>query len=253
MDGKNYLSWNKNQHIPRYCGSCWAQGTTSALADRFNIMNGLNTATPVGLSAQAMVNAQGLAGGTCNGGDPAQVYEWAYEVGIPDSSCEQYAGENLSQHKFTDKDMCRDCLPPIPADGEPGNCASVPYRKYYVSEYYPVTGVDQMKSELATHGPIGCGIQVTDNFVNNYKSGVYSEKLDSVELNHEISVVGYGVADDGSEFWIGRNSWGTYWGEMGFFRMKMYEDNLGIETDCTAGVPSYNRNLFNDEAHQFIQ
>lgn len=49
--------------------------------------------------------------------------------------------------------------------------------------------------------------------------GIYSEHIDNVEINHEISVVGYGVTEDGQEYWIGRNSWGTYWGEYGFFRM----------------------------------
>jgi cathepsin X len=86
MNGVNYLSWNKNQHIPIYCGSCWAQGTTSAIADRFNIMLGDMSMTPIALSAQVIVNCQ--AGGDCSGGDPSAVYEWAHTIGIPHSSCE---------------------------------------------------------------------------------------------------------------------------------------------------------------------
>lgn len=49
--------------------------------------------TPIGLDAQLIVNA--YAGGSCNGGDPAKVYEYAFTNGIPDSSCEQYVAYNL--------------------------------------------------------------------------------------------------------------------------------------------------------------
>ena len=78
---------------------------------------------------------------------------------------------------------------------------------------------------------------------------------DPIEINHEISVVGYGVTEEGTEYWIGRNSWGTYWGDYGFFYMQMYTDNLGIEQDCTAGIPSFRPNLAASELKnpEFIQ
>jgi cathepsin X len=86
MNGTNFLSWSKNQHIPVYCGSCWAQGSTSALADRFNILLKDHNPSPFGLNAQVIVNCG--AGGSCEGGNPGGVYEFAHSEGIPHSSCE---------------------------------------------------------------------------------------------------------------------------------------------------------------------
>ena len=79
IDGVNYLSWTVNQHIPKWCGSCWAQATTSALADRFIIADRYKYAN-LALSPQVIINCRG--GGSCEGGNPAQVYEFANEVGV---------------------------------------------------------------------------------------------------------------------------------------------------------------------------
>jgi cathepsin X len=140
-------------------------------------------------------------------------------------------------------DDCRDCTwPPNPAgDDSLDNCKAVEYTRYYIGDHYSLRGADKMKAELFAHGPISCGIHADSNFENNYDgTTIYSEKTIGM-INHEISVVGYSVSDEGEEYWIGRNSWGTYWGDYGFFYMKMGGDNLRIEQDCVAGIPTYTK------------
>ena len=247
MNGTNYLSWNKNQHIPVYCGSCWAQGSTSALADRFNIMLGDKNPTPVALDAQVIVNCR--AGGSCEGGNPGGVYEFAHKEGIPDSSCEQYVAHDLESSRCGAIDKCKDCTwPPCPANETcQDKCWAVEYKHYYASNYYSLRGASKMKADLYKYGPISCGIEVTDAF-EAYTGGIYSEHKLFPMINHEISVVGWGKdAKSGEEYWIGRNSWGTYWGEGGFFRMATGKNGLGIENDCTAGIPSLDKQIEDDE------
>ena len=68
-----------------------------------------------------------------------------------------------------------------------------------------------MKREIWKRGPIGCGVDATENF-DNYSGGIYKENLKHPQINHEISVVGWGKDPvTGEEYWVGRNSWGTYW------------------------------------------
>ena len=70
-----------------------------------------------------------------------------------------------------------------------------------------------MMTEIYNHGPISCGVAVTDSLVS-YTGGIYMDTTNFTAVNHDISVVGYGE-ESGQKFWIVRNSWGTYWGENG--------------------------------------
>lgn len=73
-------------------------------------------------------------------------------------------------------------------------------------------------------------MHLTDQFYR-YEGGIFEQSVLFTGLSHEVSVVGWGQ-EEGVEFWIVRNSWGTQWGEDGFARVRMHERNLGIETSC---------------------
>ena len=54
--------------------------------------------------------------------------------------------------------------------------------------------------------------------------------------NHAVLVVGYGEEND-VKYWIVKNSWGTSWGEDGYFRIRRGTDELGIESLAVYAVP----------------
>lgn len=94
MQGTNYLTYTRNQHIPSYCGSCWAQAATSALQDRINIIR-LRNGTPFPqftLSVQAVIDCD--LGGTCFGGDTSLTFEKAKNWSIPLETCKNYLAKN---------------------------------------------------------------------------------------------------------------------------------------------------------------
>jgi cathepsin X len=236
MNGVNYLSWSRNQHIPQYCGSCWAHAATSSIADRINILRKESNIT-IALSPQVIINCK--AGGDCNGGDPIGVFDFAKKKGIPEESCYNYLAADPLLEICTAEEQCKTCVGPAPGpnQNDDKNCSAVQtFPRWFVTSYGNIEGIAAMQQAIYADGPIVCGIDASTKFLN-YTGGIYSENLENIEIDHDISVVGWGEdATTGENYWIGRNSWGTYWGEMGFFQIKMGSENLGIETQCAFAI-----------------
>lgn len=94
-----------------------------------------------------------------------------------------------------------------------------------------------MKAEIAARGPLACGIAVPDA-LEAYKGGIFCDTTGDVNIVHDVSVVGYGIdADTKEAYWLVRNSWGTHWGEDGFFRVCRGKNNIAIESDCAMATP----------------
>ena len=75
--------------------------------------------------------------------------------------------------------------------------------------------VDAIKSALINHGPLVTCIHFWKDFYY-YHGGVYEHRWGQRVGGHVVTIVGY---DDIRRYWIVKNSWGTEWGENGWFKM----------------------------------
>lgn len=90
----------------------------------------------------------------------------------------------------------------------------------------PEGNEQRLQEALATVGPVSVSIDASNFSFMHYQSGIYFDDLCSAHhLDHAVLAVGYGVDDDGVEYYILTNWWGSDWGENGYFRLKRNECN----------------------------
>lgn len=228
----NFCTKSLNQHIPVYCGSCWAHGAMSSFSDRINIMR--DGAWPTMVPAiQWILNCGTDVAGSCGGGSAGGTFQFVHQQGgISDDTCQQYKAVDDS---CTAENTCKTCMP-----GQ-GCYAIKNYTKHKIAQFGSVSGADDMAAEIFKRGPIACGVDAS--VLVKYTGGIIHDKTGAQSIDHIISITGFGTttaADPegaGIKYWHVRNSWGTPWGEDGYFRIVRGINNLAIETMCNWAVP----------------
>jgi len=244
-DGKSYVTHMLNQHVPQYCGSCWAHGALSALADRIKIARNAE-GDDINLSVQFILNCGADIAGSCYGGTSTGAYELIKSKGyVPFDTCQPYiacssdSDEGFCGHVDTtcsSENVCRTCNT---FSGNGGHCSNIdPFPHASISEYGMIhNDVDAIKAEIYARGPVSAGINAEG--VLQYDGGIVtSDEEYGKGINHIVSIVGWGKDEEsGKQYWIIRNSWGVYWGDMGYVYVELGKNLLGIEGEIAWATP----------------
>lgn len=205
--GGNWITPIKNQQS---CGSCYAFGTLAAMETLIRL-NHSDPDLEIDFSEQYVVSC-GPAGerygnsyGGCDGNFSDYISEFLVSPGVPDEACFPYHDGQTVGTEPSCGDTCGDVALRVERISSWS----------YINPYVDIPSISEIK-EVLVNKPVPCSFLVYDDF-KSYAGGVY-EPLDSqVPLGgHMVCIVGY---DDSQSCWIVKNSWGTGWGESGFFRI----------------------------------
>jgi cathepsin X len=253
INGVNYCSKVMTQQNPAVCGSCWAEAATGAISDRYAIAT--QNKLRVQLAPQSLLNFnERTSGGSCNGGSDYVAYRFMHKYGLVDDTCAPFQGLNwlhgfevaaMTEVEDVRNHQCYICT----WSGICTYVSSDKARLYGVDEYGTAKGVAEMKAEIYARGPISCSLNSEAPEFDKYRGGIIScadskhPDCHSKETDHVIVIAGWGVdKKTGTEYWVGRNSYGSQWGEGaggGWFRIRLGVDELGLESNaCRWAVPA---------------
>jgi len=198
------------------CGSCVAFGTVSTVEVMSRTQANPNPS--IDLSEAHLFYCYGRNDGrTCENG-------W-----WPDGALDHFKNDGVVDEA---------CYPYTSGDQNCSNlCSSWNTRLNKITTWQIVTSVTDIKNWISTKGPVVACFTVYDDFFS-YHNGIYSRVSTNVAGGHCVSVIGY---NDTEQYWICKNSWGTGWGENGFFRIaygqcgidaQMWAVNIGSWLRC---------------------
>ncbi|XP_028578444.2 tubulointerstitial nephritis antigen isoform X1 [Podarcis muralis] len=230
--------WIHDPLDQRNCAASWAFSTASVAADRIAI--GSKGRFTDNLSPQNLIscdtrNQLGCRGGSINGA-------WSYlkKYGLVSHACyplfwNQSDPAACGVSSVADAAGKRQATRPCPNALEPSN------RIYQCGSPYRISSqeTDIMK-EIKENGPVQAVMHVYRDFFL-YKSGIYKHiwrtggqlQHENHRRTHSVKIVGWGALPDADgqkqKFWIAANSWGSSWGENGYFRILRGENECDIE------------------------
>lgn len=186
----NWLSPIRDQGS---CGSCWAFAAIGATESYWDLTAN-NPNLNLDLSEQELISCSDA--GDCGGGYSDEAMTYIHQSGVVDEACEPYTESNSACSRCSDWEQRRHSVA-------------------WTLTFYGPSPLD-IKHEVAMHGPMvvymGIGNEVGGHFDNQ---GIYRCDNDD-DTNHAVVVVGY---NDNGGYWIVRNSWGTGWGDNGYFKV----------------------------------
>jgi len=185
------------------CGSCYT----------FSAVGGLETAHwrkynyLYDFSEQQLLDCTGEYGnGGCSGGWMHTAYKWLQERGNGVFAQNEYPYKGVVQ-------QCRKC-----GSGQ---------AKTNVKSHVMVKSEAVLLDVVATTGAVAIAYNAGTQQHSYYQTGILDIPGCGNSPTHAVTLIGYGT-ENGVNFWTLKNSWGTGWGEKGFFRLVRGKNMCGI-------------------------
>jgi len=200
----------KNQ---KQCGSCWSfSATGSTEGAHFLKMGSLPN-----LSEQNLIDCSTAYGNQgCNGGLMDQAFQYIIaNRGIDTESSYPYTATGPNQCRY--------------------NSA---HSAATLSSYHDIpSGSESSLLNSVYARPVSVAIDASHQSFQFYSHGVYYEPACSpTRLDHGVLAIGFG-SENGSDYWLVKNSWGTGWGNAGYIKMsRNRNNNCGIATAASYPV-----------------